>query len=180
MSAPDEVKLVRGGQEFAPAILDIFNDTLLTSTSLYDYRARTPEMMVTWFENKRRGNFPVIAAVNAAGSLLGFGSYGTFRAFPAYKYSVEHSVYVHKDHRGRGLGRTLLQAVIAAATEQEYHTLIGAIDASNAASVALHRSMGFLHCGTFRQTGYKFGRWLDVDFYQLLLETPARPTEDAP
>lgn len=177
MSAAEEIRLIRCGHEYSAPILEILNDTILTSTSLYDYRPRTPEMMVAWFENKRRGSFPVIGAVNAAGTLVGFGSYGPFRAFPAYKYSVEHSVYVHKDHRGQGLGRRLLREVIATATEQEYHTLIGAIDAANAPSVALHRSEGFTHCGTFRQTGYKFGRWLDVDFYQLILATPRCPAD---
>jgi L-amino acid N-acyltransferase YncA len=177
MRPPDDVRLIRCGSDFAPAILDILNDTILTSTSLYDYRARTPEMMASWFDTKRRGDYPVIGAIDRAGALIGFGSYGTFRGFPAYKYSVEHSVYVHKDHRGRGLGRRLLREVVAAATEQQYHTLIGAIDASNTASVSLHRSMGFTHCGTFRETGFKFGRWLDVDFYQLILATPPHPTD---
>ncbi|NEL81389.1 MAG: N-acetyltransferase, partial [Xanthomonas perforans] len=82
------------------------------------------------------------------------------------KYSVEHSIYVHRDHRGKGLGRILLQALIAAAQERGVHVLVGGIDASNQASIALHEQFGFTHAGTVREAGFKFGRWLDLAFYQ--------------
>lgn len=161
----------------AQAILDIFNEAILHSTALYDYRPRPLESMETWFSNKDKGNFPVLGIENAAGTLLAFGSFGTFRAWPAYKYSVEHSVYVHKDHRGQGLGRLVMEAVIAAARQREVHALIGGIDASNAGSIALHERLGFKHVGTLPQVGFKFGRWLDLAFYQLLLDTPSKPVD---
>lgn len=161
----------------AGAILDIFNEAIVTSTALYDYKPRAPESMVAWFATKRANGFPVIGCEDEAGTLLGFASYGTFRAWPAYKYSVEHSIYVHKDHRGQGLGRTLLQAIVDAARERQVHTLIGGIDATNAGSIALHESLGFTHAGTIRQAGFKFGRWLDLAFYQRLLDTPANPVD---
>ena len=161
----------------APAILDILNEAIIHSTALYDYKARTAESMVGWFRAKQAGNFPVIGAVDEAGMLLGFASYGTFRAWPAYKYSVEHSIYIHKDHRGQGLGMVLMQALIAAAIGQNYHVLIGGLDAANAASIALHRKLGFVHAGTIRDAGFKFGRWLDLAFYQLILDTPAAPVD---
>ena len=128
-------------------------------------------------EAKRAGNFPVIGIEDAQGKLLAFGSYGTFRAFPAYKYTVEHSVYVHKDHRGHGLGAQIMQALVAAAREQDLHAMVGAIDASNAGSIALHERLGFKPVGTLPQVGFKFGRWLDLAFYQLLLDTPAQPVD---
>jgi L-amino acid N-acyltransferase len=109
--------------------------------------------------------------------MMGFGSYGTFRAFPAYKYTVEHSVYVAADCRGRGLGKTLLQEIITQARAQNYHVLVGGIDSQNATSIHLHQRFGFEHAGTIRQAGFKFGRWLDLEFYQLILETPAQPVE---
>jgi L-amino acid N-acyltransferase YncA len=108
---------------------------------------------------------------------MGFGSYGSFRSWPAYKYSVEHSVYVDVRFRGKGLGRMLMREVIESAKGQDYHTMIGGIDAANAASVALHKGLGFQFCGTVRDAGFKFGRWLDLDFYQLILPTPSSPVD---
>ncbi|HYR34076.1 MAG TPA: GNAT family N-acetyltransferase [Burkholderiales bacterium] len=160
----------------AGAILEILNDAIVNSTALYDYRPRPPEAMAGWFKAKETGRFPVIGAL-AGGQLVGFASYGTFRAWPAYKYSVEHSVYVHRDHRGKGIGIALMRQLIDAAREQQYHIMVGGIDATNAASVRLHEKLGFVHAGTIRHAGYKFGRWLDLAFYQLLLETPARPVD---
>ena len=164
-------------EQHAAAILDILNDAIVHSTALYDYQPRQMQNMVTWFEAKRAGHFPVIGIENAQGTLLAFGSYGSFRAFPAYKYTVEHSVYVHKDHRGHGLGAHIMQALMAAAKEQDLHAMVGAIDASNAGSIALHERLGFKHVGTLPQVGFKFGRWLDLAFYQLLLDTPAQPVD---
>jgi phosphinothricin acetyltransferase len=164
-------------ERHADAILAIFNEAILNSTALYDYKPRTPQSMAPWFDAKRNGHFPVIGLEDGDGVLLGFASYGTFRAWPAYKYSVEHSVYVHKDHRGRGLGRTLMQELIAAARRQEVHAMVGGIDAANAGSIALHEQLGFRHVGTLPQVGFKFGRWLDLAFYQLLLDTPAHPVD---
>jgi len=171
------MKLTRCDASFAQQILAIFNDSILHSTALYDYKPRTLDSMELWFEIKRKGNFPVIGIVTESGELLGFASYGTFRAWPAYKYSVEHSVYVAAEHRGKGLGRRLLEQLIQEAGAQDYHALIGGIDSQNAASIQLHRRFGFEHAGTLRQVGFKFGRWLDLDFYQLLLATPQQPAE---
>lgn len=164
-------------EQHAAAILDILNDAIIHSTALYDYQPRQMQNMVTWFEAKRAGHFPVIGIEDAQGTLLAFGSYGSFRAFPAYKYTVEHSVYVHKNHRGHGLGAHIMQALMAAAKEQDLHAMVGAIDANNAGSIALHERLGFKHVGTLPQVGFKFGRWLDLAFYQLLLDTPAQPVD---
>jgi L-amino acid N-acyltransferase len=157
------------------SILDIFNEAIVNSTALYDYQPRTMANMVEWFACKTTNNFPVIGAVNNNGELLGFASYGTFRQWPAYKYTVEHSVYVHHQHRGQGIGQALLERLIADAITQQYHTLIGGIDMSNQASIGLHEKLGFQHCGTIAQAGFKFDRWLDLGFYQLLLPTPLQP-----
>lgn len=133
--------------------------------------------MVRWFQAKERVGFPVLGIESGDGTLLGFGSYGTFRAWPAYKYTVEHSVYVRQDHRGQGLGTVLVNALIIEAGRNDLHALIGGIDATNVGSIALHEKLGFRHVGTLSQVGFKFGRWLDLAFYQLLLETPARPVD---
>ena len=160
----------------APAILEILNEAIVNSTALYDYRPRAPEAMAGWFKAKEAGRFPVIGAMEGD-ELVGFASYGTFRAWPAYKYTVEHSVYVHHEHRGQGIGSALMKKLIEAAREQEYHVMVGGIDAANATSIAMHEKLGFVHAGTIRHAGYKFGRWLDLAFYQLVLETPRRPEE---
>jgi L-amino acid N-acyltransferase len=164
-------------QAHSQSILDIFNDAIAHSTALYDYKPRAIESMVPWFATKRQNNFPVIGLENADGDLLGFASYGTFRAFPAYKYTVEHSIYIHKDHRGKGLGAVLLPAIIAEAQARQVHVMVGGIDASNQASIALHERFGFEHSGTVREAGFKFGRWLNLAFYQKTLKTPDHPVD---
>lgn len=159
------------------AILDIFNEAIVNSTALYEYEQRTLASMADWFEDKRRGNYPVMGVESSAGELLGFATYGVFRTRPAYKYSIEHSVYVHTAHRGKGVGKVLLEEVIERARAQNYHVLVGGIDLSNSTSIALHERFGFTHAGTVRQAGFKFGRWLDLALYQLILETPSNPVD---
>lgn len=161
----------------ADAMLEIFNDAILNSTALYDYAPWTGDTMVAWFEAKRAGRFPVIGVEDGGGRLMGFGSYGTFRARPACKYTVEHSVYVHQDFRRRGIGRILLGELIARARQGGLHALIGGIDASNAASIAIHKEFGFREVGFLPEVAFKFGRWLDLVFYQLILDTPANPVD---
>jgi L-amino acid N-acyltransferase len=161
----------------AQAILDIFNEAIVGSTAFYDYQPRPLESMQSWFAAKENGNFPVVGVEDTAGALVAVASFGTFRAWPAYKYSVEHSVYVHKDHRGQGLGSKVMRALIAAARERQLHAVIGGIDAANTASITLHEQLGFKHVGTLPQVGFKFGRWLDLAFYELLLDTPLAPVD---
>ena len=164
-------------QNHGTVILDTFNEVIATSTALYEYVPRTPEFMASWFADKAAGNYPIIGALDDSGALLGFGTYGVFRSKPAYKYSVEHSLYVHKNHRGKGVGAALLERTIEAAKAQGYHVMVGGIDADNAASIELHKKFGFVHSGTVTQSGFKFGRWLDVAFYQLTLPTPVNPID---
>lgn len=171
------MKIIHLNRTYSNQILDILNDAIVNSTVLYDYKPRTMELMETWFDTKINNNFPVIGLVNEQDELMGFGSYGTFRAFPAYKYTVEHSLYVQKDHRGKGLGKILLSEIIKNAQEQDYHCLIAAVDSTNEASIRLHKQFDFEFCGRIKQAGYKFGDWLNVDFYQLLLDTPTHPVE---
>ena len=158
-------------------VLAIFNEAIANSTALYDYRPRSLESMTGWFDAKSRGNYPVLGVEDDAGELLGFASYGPFRAWPAYKYTVEHSVYVDSRRRGQGVGRMLLGALVLAAEKQDYHVMVGGIDAANTISIRLHESLGFKECGIVRQAGFKFGRWLDLAFYQLILRTPATPVD---
>lgn len=161
----------------AAAILAILNDAIVSSTALYDYQPRPASSMAAWFAAKRAGGFPVLGMESGSGELLGFASYGHFRAHAAYKYTVEHSVYVHREHRRRGIGDGLLAALIARARAQQLHVLVGGLDAANVASIALHERHGFHHAGTIREAGFKFGRWLDLAFYMLRLDTPQQPVD---
>ena len=163
--------------EHGSAILEILNAAIVSSTALYDYRPREPDSMVGWFEAKRAGRFPVWGAIDQADKLQGFATYGSFRAWPAYKYAVEHSVYVAHEQRGRGVGTALMKRLIQSAIEQELHTMVGGIDANNVDSVAFHEKLGFAHAGTIKQAGFKFQRWLDLAFYQLILPTPSQPRD---
>ncbi len=171
------MKVILCDESHAERILAIFNDAIANSTALYDYRPRTMGSLADWFEAKRKGNFPVVGALDDNGLLLGFASYGVFRAWAAYKYTVEHSVYVAVEHRGKGVGKQLLRRIIAKAEKQDYHTLVGCIDSQNAASIAMHRTFGFEHVGTIREVGFKFGAWLDLELHQLILKTPENPMD---
>ena len=171
------MKLIHCGPKHAEGILAILNEAILSSTALYDYKPRTSEMMADWFAAKAKGNYPVIGVENDAAELMGFASYGAFRTWPAYKYSVEHSVYVDARFRGRGIGRLLMERLIEAAQRQDYHMMIGGIDAANQASIALHKGLGFTQCASVKQAGFKFGHWLDLEFYQLVLPTPKSPVD---
>ncbi len=164
-------------ENHAEQILEILNEAILNSTALYDYKPRSIESMGNWFKVKNENKFPVIGIIDGKGNLLGFASYSTFRAWPAYKYSIEHSLYIHKNHRDKGLGRTLLQKLIVLASEQNYHVMVGGIDITNIGSITLHQKLGFVHSGTIMQVAFKFGRWLDLGFYQLTLATPQSPTD---
>jgi L-amino acid N-acyltransferase len=161
----------------AAAVMDIFNDAILHSTALYEFTPRTIDTIHAWFAAKAAGEFPVIGVEDEFGTLLGFGTYGTFRDRPAFKYTIEHSVYVDVRYRRRGVGRRLLIEVVDAAIRQQFHVLVGGIDATNTASIALHEQIGFTACGIVRQAGFKFGRWLDLAFYQRILNTPATPVD---
>lgn len=151
-----------------PAILDITNHEILHSTVLYEYAPRSMETQLQWFRDKMAQGWPVVVA-ELDGSLVGFGTFGKFRERVAYRFSVEHSVYVHKDHRGKAIGNALMVELIGRAKDGGFHTMIGVIDSSNMGSVEFHRQFGFEVVGTFKEVGFKFDRWLDAVFMQLIL-----------
>ncbi len=159
------------------AILDIYNDAILNTTSVYYYRPHTIEDMTRWYEEKVRDGFPVLV-FEENNHVVGFATFGRFRARPAYSYTVEHSVYVHKDHRGKGAAAKLMTELMGIANERGYATMVAGIDSGNEVSRVMHEDLGFTNCGTIKGVGYKFGKWLDVTFYQYRLRGPARPNEE--
>jgi phosphinothricin acetyltransferase len=135
---------------------------------LYDYTVRTYEQQKNILEEKINKNFPVIVA-ELYGNVVGFGMYSEFRFREAYKFTVEHSVYVNQDFHGIGIGKLLLQELIVLAKKQKLHTMIAVIDAENQSSVEFHEKFGFKTVGIVKESGYKFDRWLDSVFMQLIL-----------
>lgn len=162
------MKIREAVNEDLPAILEIMNDAILNSTAIYDYNIRTQEYVNDWFAKKKSDNLPVIVG-ELEGKTIGFGSYGKFRPHDGYKYSAEHSIYIAHGFRGLGRGGALLQELIKLAKKQGFHTLIAGIDADNEGSCKFHGRYGFVEVGRFREVGYKFDRWLDLVFMQLVL-----------
>ena len=159
-----------------PEILNIYNDAILNTTSVYDYKPHTLEMRQAWFAAKQRDGYPVFVA-EVAGEVAGFSTFGPFRPWAAYKYTVEHSVYVGQRFRQRGIGRLLVKTVIDFARQMDKHVILAGIDSANEVSIRMHKQLGFVETATLKQVGYKFGRWLDLVFMQLVLDTPAQPVE---
>lgn len=161
----------------AAHILEIYNDVILTSTAVYKYEPETLQERQQWLMTKEQQGYPVFV-YEEHGKVIGFATYGPFRPFPAFKYTIENSVYVHKDHHQKGIGSQLMKVLIATANHEGYATMIAGIDATNNGSIQAHEKLGFTYAGTIKKSGYKFGRWLDLAFYQLALQGPNEPTED--
>ncbi|MDI6836909.1 MAG: GNAT family N-acetyltransferase [Rhizobiaceae bacterium] len=150
------------------AIRDIYNDAVEHTTAIWNEQLIDVENRRAWMELRRAKGFPVLVA-ELDGKVAGYASYGDWRAFDGYRHTVEHSVYVHKDARGAGIGKALMEALIGRAREGRVHVMIAAIEAGNTASIRLHERMGFRLVGIHREVGTKFGRWLDLAMMELML-----------
>ncbi len=150
-------------------IVDIINYNILNSTALYDYHPRTLEQQETIFEDKLKKGFPVIVAVIDE-KVVGFGYYSEFRFREAYRFTVEHSVYVANDFHGKGIGKVIMENLIDLAKKQNLHTMIAVIDSENQSSVTFHEQFGFKTVAVLKETGFKFDRWLHSQIMQLMLE----------
>ncbi len=159
-------------------LLNIYNDIILNTTAVCQYQPHTLQMRKDWFQTKQQQGFPIFVAEDGDCCIVGFSTLGTFRNWQAYKYSVEDSIYVASDSRGKGVGKLLMPPIIEAAIKMDMHTIIAGIDATNEASLKLHRNFGFEEVACFKQVGYKFKRWLDLKFLQLILETSGVPVEE--
>lgn len=151
-----------------PQILDIYNEIIANTTAVYYYEPHTLAMRKAWFDERTAQGFPIFVA-EEDGQILGMSSIGPFRVHTAYQYSVENTVHVAAAARGRGVGKLLIPPLIEAARELGLHTIIAGIDASNDISLRLHKSFGFEEVAHFKEVGFKFGRWLDLKFLQLVL-----------
>lgn len=150
------------------SILEIVNDAIANTTAIYDYDLRTLEEQTEWFLLKEKNNFPVFVA-ELNNEIVGFGTYDSFRSKIGYRFTVEHSVYVKEGFAGKGIGKLLLEQLISTAKSENYHVMIGVIDASNENSIRFHEKFGFESIGILKEVGFKFNRWLDANLMQLKL-----------
>jgi phosphinothricin acetyltransferase len=148
-----------------PGILEIYNDVVATSTAIYTSDPSTLAERTEWFESRGRQGYPVLVAADGA-QVIGFTSFGDWRAWPGYASTVEHSIHVRADRRRGGVGRALLGALLPLARDLGKHVSIGAVDADNEASLRLHERLGFERVAHFKQVARKFDRWLDLVFVQ--------------
>lgn len=170
------ITLREAGEDDLPAIVEIYNQVIATSTAIFTDTPVTIENRRAWMKERQDKGYPVLVATDAGG-VLGLASFGDFRSFPGYRYSVEHSVHVRAGMRGRGLGVALVEALYAPALKLGKHVMIGAIDAGNSASIRFHAKLGFVETGRMPEVGRKGGQWLGLVFMQKFLDVAgaARP-----
>jgi len=158
-----------------PSILAITNDVIATSTAIYTETPATFEERRAWLQARQDLGYPVLVALDESGAVAGFATFGDFRAWPGYRYTIEHSVHVRADRRGQGIGSRLVASLLPRAAALGKHVIIAGIDAANAPSIRLHERLGFERVALFSEVGRKFGRWLDLVFLQRLIDAPGAP-----
>lgn len=174
MDAAGRAEVREAREDDLPAIRDIYNHAVAHSTAIWNEVLVDIENRRAWWQVRRAAGYPVLVAVRGE-TVLGYASFGDWRAFDGFRGTVEHSVYVAEGAQGQGLGRALMTALIARAREIGKHVMVGGIESGNAGSLALHRAMGFREVGRHREVGQKFGRWLDLTFMELVLDDRPRP-----
>ncbi len=167
-AAVSEPSLRLAERRDAAALREIYNLEVTTTTITFDMVPRTLDEQVAWIDG-HSGGHPAIVAVDGDGTVLGFGSISPYKDRPAYSPTVEDSVYVHRDHRSRGVGRLMLEELVRLARDHGFHSMIARIVGGHEASIALHAACGFESLGVEREVGRKFGKWLDVVEMQRML-----------
>jgi len=162
-----EIRTAQDGD--LPAMLDIYNDIILTTTAVWHSDPHTLQMRQEWFNLKKELGHPVFVAIEE-GEVVGFSTIGPFRPWHGYRFTVENSVYVAASHRGKGIAKLLMPPLINSAKELNLHAIVAGIEATNDASIELHKKFGFVEVAHFKEVGYKFDKWLDLKFLELILE----------
>jgi L-amino acid N-acyltransferase YncA len=152
-----------------PGILAIYNDVIATSTAVYADDPVPLDERRSWFAGRCAQGYPILVAIEDD-AIVGFASFGDFRAWPGYRFTVEHSVHVRRDRRGLGVGHSLVASLIPIATALGKHVMIAGVDAANVGSIRFHARLGFVQVAHFREVGRKFDRWLDLVFLQRILD----------
>jgi L-amino acid N-acyltransferase YncA len=163
------MKVQHATHDDLPGILEIYNEAVANTTASYDYEPRTLDHRIAWFDDHVKNNLPVFVALNEPGRVLGWSALNRYHDRMGYQFTAENSVYVAANLRGKGIGKLLMHPLIDAARQRGLHAILAGIDAENEASIRLHTSFGFVKVAHFKQVGFKFGRWLDVVYMELLL-----------
>lgn len=158
------VTIVDADESHLPGIVAIFNHAVRETFSIWSETETTVGLRREWLRARQAAGFPVLAAIDADGAVVGYGSFGVFRDFPGYVRTVEHSVYIAPAAQRRGIGKTILDELIVRAKAAGKEAMVGGIDSANAASIALHEQAGFEVQGTLKGVGRKFGKALDLVF----------------
>ena len=151
-----------------PAITEIYNHAVLHTTAIWNDKIVTIDNREQWLLAKQQLGYPVLVICDDE-QVMGYATFGNWRDFDGYKFTVEHSVYIHPDHHKKGLGLKLLEDLILEAKKLNKHIMVAGIEAQNLGSVKLHQKLGFNEVGTFKQVGFKFNQWLDLTFFELKL-----------
>ena len=149
-----------------PGMLAIYNDVIRTSTAIYREEPATSEERRAWNDTRKGHGYPLLVARTDADRVAGFATFGDFRAWPGYRYTVEHSVHVAEAHRGRGIGTALMRILLERGAACGKHVMVAGIDADNRGSIRMHERLGVAQTGHLEEVGWKFGRWLDLVFMQ--------------
>ncbi|MDR3436609.1 N-acetyltransferase family protein [Telmatospirillum sp.] len=155
----------------------IYNDAVEHTTAIWNEAKIDTANRLAWLADRQRAGYPVLVAEDDDGGVLGYASFGDWRAWDGYRHTVEHSVYVRADQRGNGIGNALMLALIERARGISKHVMVAGIEAENVGSIRLHEKLGFEHVGHLKQVGTKFGAWLDLVFLQLTLDERTVPDE---
>ncbi|HEP1894568.1 TPA: N-acetyltransferase [Kluyvera cryocrescens] len=161
-------------KEDCAAIAAIYNHAVINTAAIWNDKTVDTDNRIAWFEARQFGNFPVLVS-EENGVVTGYASYGDWRNFDGFRHTVEHSVYIHPEYQGQGLGNVLLAALIGEAKRRGKHVMVAGIESQNHASLHLHAKHGFVTTGQMPQVGTKFGRWLDLTFMQLQLDNRQDP-----
>lgn len=163
------------GRNDIQGITAIYNDAVEHTTAIWNDTKIDEANRVAWLADRQRAGYPVLVAVDDDGGVLGYASFGDWRAWDGYRHTIEHSVYVRSDQRGNGIGKALMVALIERARAIGKHVMVAGIEAKNHGSLRLHEKLGFEHVGLLKQVGMKFGSWLDLAFLQLTLDSRSAP-----
>lgn len=161
----ENITLIQAENKHLPEILEIWNYEILNSTSIFEETPIDLKYVEKWMSQRMTDGFPVIVAMMDS-KVIAYGSYGKFRDKSGYTISVENSIYIHQDYRGRGTGKIIMRELLKIAKDRDVKNVIAVIDASNYKSIRFHEKFGFIEAGRLERIAKKFDKFLDAVILQ--------------